>query len=136
MTNICTIRRDMRRATADAVSYSGAMFTGVFRDRTQARLGPARTPEQVLKRLLQGRSVRPHRFLRRAPIGPFVVDYLCPEKAVVIELMTEHRAFQSQDATDRALMLERFGYRVLRFWSKEVTDNPDLVLRQILQALA
>lgn len=112
------------------------MFTGVFRDRTQARLGPARTPEQVLKRLLQGRSVRPHRFLRRAPIGPFVVDYLCPEKAVVIELMTEHRAFQTQDATDRALMLERFGYRVLRFWSKEVTDSPDLVLRQILQALA
>jgi len=111
------------------------MFTGVFRDRNQVRLGPARTPEQVLKRLLNGRSVRPHRFLRRAPIGPFVVDYVCPEKAVVIELMDEHRAFISQDANDRALMLERFGYRVLRFWCKEVTHNPDLVLRQILQAL-
>jgi len=112
------------------------MFTGVFKDRMQARLGPARTPEQVLKRLLQGRSVRPHRFLRRAPVGPFVVDYLCPEKAVVIELLAEHRAFESQDAINRALMLERFGYRVLRFWSKDITDSPDLVLRQILQALA
>ena len=126
----------MRRVSQSNLSYAGAMFTGVFKDRTQARLGPARTAEQVLKRLLQGRSVRPHRFLRRAPIGPFVVDYLCPEKAVVIELMTEHQAFQTQDATDRALMLERFGYRVLRFWSKDVTDSPDLVLRQILQALA
>jgi len=111
------------------------MFTGVFRDRSHARLGPARTPEQVLKRLLQGRSVRPHRFLRRAAIGPFVVDYVCPEKAVVIELMNEHRAFQTQDAADRALMLERFGYRVLRFWGREIIDHPDLVLRQILQAL-
>lgn len=112
------------------------MFTGVFKDRMQARLGPARTPEQVLKRLLQGRSVRPHRFLRRAPIGPFVVDYLCPEKALVIELTPEHRAFQTQDAAERTAMLERFGYRVLRFWSKDVADSPDLVLRQILQALA
>jgi very-short-patch-repair endonuclease len=111
------------------------MFTGVFRDRSHARLGPARTPEQVLKRLLQGRSVRPHRFLRRAPIGPFVVDYVCPEKALVIELMSEHRAFQSQEAADRTLMLERFGYRVLRFWCKEIIDSPDLVLRQILHAL-
>jgi very-short-patch-repair endonuclease len=112
------------------------MFTGVFRDRSHARLGPARTPEQVLKRLLVGRSVRPNRFLRRAAIGPFLVDYVCPEKALVIELINEHRAFQTQDATDRTVMLERFGYRVLRFWCKEVTDNPDLVLRQILQALA
>ena len=35
-------------------SSLAAMFTGVFTDRTQARLGPARTPEQVLQRLLQG----------------------------------------------------------------------------------
>lgn len=112
------------------------MFTGVFRDRSHARLGPARTAEQVLKRLLQGRSVRPHRFLRRAVIGPFVVDYVCPEKALVIELMNEHRAFLSQDAGDRTLMLEQFGYCVLRFWCNDVTNNPDLVLRQILHALS
>lgn len=112
------------------------MFTGVFRDRSHARLGPARTPEQVLKRLLAGRSVRPHRFLRRATIGPFVVDYVCPERALIIELVHEHRAFLSQDARERSLMLERFGYRVLKFWRKEVIDSPDLVLRQIVEALS
>lgn len=112
------------------------MFTGVFKDRSHARLGPARTPDQVLKRLLQARSLRPHRFLRRASIGPFVVDYVCPEKALVIELMNEHRAFMAQDANDRTVMLERFGYRVLRFWRKEVLDSPELVLRQILAALS
>ena len=60
------------------------------------------------------------KFKRQRPIGPFVADFCCHERALVIELDGEQHAFDRIRDEKRTLFLNRHGYRVIRFWNYEV----------------
>jgi very-short-patch-repair endonuclease len=112
------------------------MFTGVFKDRTRSRLGPPRTPDLVLGKLLQSRSLAPAVFQRRATLGPFVVDYVCLERGLVVELDDANRASPGGYRTDaRARFLHQLGFRVLRLRRAEVLEEPALVISKVRAAL-
>lgn len=65
------------------------------------------------------------KFKRQQPIGNYVVDFVCFEKKLVIELDGGQHADQViQDAT-RTCWLESQGFEVLRFWNNDVLQNMD-----------
>lgn len=78
--------------------------------------------------LLRSREFRDWRFRRQHPLGPFVVDYVCIEQALVIELAVESTVEWQEK---RRQFLEQLGYRVLRFAITDVLDD----LRQVRQAI-
>ncbi len=95
------------------------------RDSTQA--------EQKLWRYLRARSLGGFKFVRQKPIGPYIVDFVCREKRLVIEVDGGQHADNSRDAVrDRWLMEHR--YRVLRFWNNEVLENIEGVWDTIFAA--
>ena len=67
-------------------------------------------------------------------MGPYVVDFFCPEVKLVIELDGGQHADSSRDLA-RTRWLEARGYRVIRFWNNEVLANTEGVLVRIRQAL-
>ena len=73
------------------------------------------------------------KFRRQQPVGPFIVDFLSVEAAVIVEV----DGSQHQEAVDagRTRFLERRGYRVLRFWNNDVLGNIGGVLEVIATAL-
>jgi len=74
------------------------------------------------------------KFRRQQPIGPFIVDFLSVEAAVIIELDgSQHH--EDVDA-GRTGFLERRGYRVLRFWNHDVLVHTEAVLEVILASVA
>jgi len=74
------------------------------------------------------------KFRRQQPIGPFIVDFLSVEAAVIIELDgSQHH--EDVDA-GRTRFLERRGYRVLRFWNHDVLVHTETVLELILANVA
>ena len=74
------------------------------------------------------------KFRRQQPVGPYVVDFLSIEAALVVELDgSQHHA--DLDA-DRTRFLERRGHRVLRFWNHDVLVHTEAVLEQILATVA
>lgn len=76
-------------------------------------------------------------FRRQVPVGPFIVDFLCPAHRLIIELDGgQHGADEAlhYDA-ERSAWLSAKGYRVLRFWNQEVLTNLDGVLTGILAAV-
>lgn len=111
------------------------MFTGVlrYRSRDHRTIGAnPQNPDEVLARLLGARSLHPHRFVRDCEIGPFVVDHVCREQALVIDLSRTHR-----EAETRRKFLESLGYRVLNVSRRDLYQSPDGVLgrvRRLLQA--
>jgi very-short-patch-repair endonuclease len=111
------------------------MFTGVFRAREAPVPVAGCGAEQVLWRLLRSRRLARYRFRRRCVIGPFIVDFVCPEHALVILLDREHRAFAAPEDSARVVLLERMGYRVLRIWRRELVARPREVLTEIEGAL-
>ena len=72
-------------------------------------------------------------FRRQAPIGPYVVDFHCPAKRLIIELDGGHHNEDDVAARDldRQLWLESEGYRVIRFWNSEIMADLTAVLERI-----
>jgi adenine-specific DNA-methyltransferase len=75
------------------------------------------------------------KFRRQHPVGPFIVDFCCPEAKLILELDGGQHALQRQGDAKRTAFLETNGYRVLRFWDNEVLANIEGVLERIAEAL-
>ena len=71
------------------------------------------------------------RFRRQAPIGPYIVDFFCPDTKLVIEIDGGQHADQQDYDGRRTHWLEERGYRVLRFWNNDVLANTDGVFTEI-----
>ena len=90
--------------------------------------------EKLLWYALRDRCA-PWKFRRQHPVGRRVVDFACPAAKLAIELDGgQHTQLHVADRK-RTLELSREGYRVIRFWNNDVTDNIDGVLESILLAL-
>jgi very-short-patch-repair endonuclease len=65
------------------------------------------------------------RFRRQAPLGPYIVDFFCPEHRLIVELDGDHHGFDAVQLADleRAQWLESQGHRVLRFPNRDVFEN-------------
>ncbi|WP_283805570.1 endonuclease domain-containing protein [Bradyrhizobium tropiciagri] len=72
-------------------------------------------------------------FRHQAPIGPYIVDFFCPAKRLIIELDGGHHNDDEMAKRDRERQqwLEREGYRVVRFWNSEITADLNAVLERI-----
>lgn len=75
------------------------------------------------------------KFKRQAVIGRYVVDFVCFERTLVIEVDGGQHDGQASDL-DRDRWFADQGFRVLRFWNNEVLSNTDAVLNCILEAAA
>jgi len=72
------------------------------------------------------------KFRRQHPIGPFIVDFCCLERRLIVELDGGQHAIQRDRDARRTALLTAEGHRLLRFWDNEVLTNPDGVLESIL----
>ena len=72
------------------------------------------------------------KFRRQHPIPPYVVDFYCAAKKLVVEL----DGSQHDEVVDhaRTRFLEAQGMKVLRYWDNDVPQQTDAVLEAILGA--
>jgi very-short-patch-repair endonuclease len=92
--------------------------------------------EHLLWRHLRNRHFSGWKFRRQHQIDRYIVDFVCPNAFLIVELDGgQHAEMMATDA-DRTCRLEGMGYRVLRFWNNDVLANTEVVLQVILEALA
>ena len=85
--------------------------------------------EKYLWHILRGKSMGV-KFRRQAVIGRYVVDFVCFEKNLVIEVDGgQHN--QNQKDIRRDAWLNGQGFDVLRFWNNDVLGNLDGVFEVI-----
>jgi very-short-patch-repair endonuclease len=80
--------------------------------------------------------LRAHRFLgykfkRQKPIAQYIVDFVCIEQKLIIEIDGGQHAEQLEYDQARDTELRRLGYQVLRFWNNDVLKNTEGVLEKI-----
>jgi very-short-patch-repair endonuclease len=95
---------------------------------------PQTRAEQKLWGALRDRQLGGFKFRRQAPIGSYIVDFLCFEKRLVVELDGETHLKQEFYDWQRSDILARQGYRVLRFVNCQVYADLESVLQSILAA--
>jgi len=90
-------------------------------------------PERILWKKIRAKRFHGIRFRRQAPIGIYIVDFLCKEAMLVIEVDggSHYREGAKEYDECRTAFLESKGLRVLRFTNEQVRTNLDWVLTRI-----
>ena len=91
--------------------------------------------ERKLWRHLRNRNLEGHKFRRQQPIGKYIVDFVCFEKKMIIELDGGQHSQQAAYDSERTDWLQSQGFRVVRFWNNHVLGEIEAVKRAILEAL-
>lgn len=87
--------------------------------------------EQILWFQLRGKRFLNYKFRRQFPIEPYIVDFICLELKLIIELDGSQHIDQLDNDAERTKVLNQCGFKVIRFWNNELFDNFDGVLESI-----
>lgn len=104
------------------------------RDRARALRRDDTDAEARLWNALRARRLGGWRWRRQVPKGPFIVDFLCVEVGLVVELDGGQHSEQVDYDARQTAYLEGLGLRVIRFWNSAVLTNRDGVCESILEA--
>ena len=98
------------------------------------RLRSDRTgPETRLWSRLRARQFQGLKFRRQHGIGPYIVDFYCPEQSLVIEVDGDSHADADQIVKDqlRDRYFQSIGLRVIRYFNDDIVKNLDGVLEDL-----
>ena len=116
--------------TADSTQY------GLLKENAKANRKNPTEAESVMWDMLKGNNLGYH-FRRQHIILDYIVDFICLEKGLVIELDGGYHNDPQQKEYDelRTAHLQRLGYTELRFKNEELLCNPDSVIQKITETL-
>jgi very-short-patch-repair endonuclease len=85
---------------------------------------------------LRLRQLNGVKFRRQAPVGPYVVDFVCFDRKLVIEVDGGQHAVMTPQERERTAWLESEGFHIIRVWNNNALQNTDGVVEHILRYLA
>ena len=93
--------------------------------------------ETKMWRILRGKRFQNLKFKRQVLIGNYIVDFLCEDKKIIIEIDggQHNEELNIQSDKNRTRYLENNGYKVLRFWNNEIDNNIEGVYETILREI-
>lgn len=97
----------------------------------------ATSAESKLWSHLRNRQLDGFKFVRQEPIGPFIADFVCRQKKLIIEIDGATHSTDEEVARDasRTRYLEERGYIVTRFQNEDIYHAMDFVIEAIRKAL-
>jgi very-short-patch-repair endonuclease len=115
-----------------------ATFEWIVANERARALRKAQTEgERALWQLLRRRQIAGYRFRRQVSIGPFIADFVCLERRVIVEVdgSSHENAVRRQKDIQRDRWLEANGFRVLRLEGGEVLENPEQAIGRVREFL-
>ena len=89
--------------------------------------------EKILWLRLRGRRVCGAKFRRQEPVGRYIVDFVSFENKLVLEIdgSSHEQADGKTNDAQRTAWLNSEGFKVVRFWNREVINDIEGVLGKI-----
>ena len=105
----------------------------VFKKGRKALRGNSTYAEVFLWQQVKNKKLAGKKFRRQTSIGPYIVDFYCPEEHLIVELDGEVHYNDEGVIYDkqRTKYLESLGLKVVRFENQDVLRNTDYVLNKI-----
>ena len=91
--------------------------------------------ERLLWQHLRNRQMLGQKFRRQFSIDTYIVDFVCLEVKLIVELDGGQHAEQIEYDHRRTEQLQKRGFKVLRFWNNDVLQNTTGVLEAIRLAI-
>ena len=106
-----------------------------IRLRARALRHNATDAEKLLWHRIRMWQVESCKFRRQQPLGTYIVDFVCLEKRIVVELDGGQHAEQNEYDSKRDAWLRDQGFTVLRFWNHDVLQKIESVADKIYQTV-
>ena len=90
--------------------------------------------EAAMWRLLRDRRLAKVKFRRQVPFQNFILDFVCFEQCIIVEIDGSQHATSDRDAAREAILAAE-GFRTVRYWNNDVLQRPSAVLEDILVKL-
>ncbi len=90
--------------------------------------------ERAIWHILRAGRLDGLKFKRQVPLGPYIVDFICFEEKLIVEVDGGQHGESARDA-QRDASFAAAGFRTLRIWNNEALSNRDGVARSILAAV-
>jgi very-short-patch-repair endonuclease len=87
--------------------------------------------EKILWRHLRLKQIEGCKFRRQQPIENYIVDFVCFDKRIIIEVDGGQHSVNKDSDSARDEYLKSNGFDVLRFWNNEIFENLNGVLEVI-----
>jgi len=89
--------------------------------------------EKKLWSLLRNRKFKGKKFRRQHALADFILDFYCHECKLAVELDGSFHASEDQQLYDKARtsLLNKQGITIIRFWNRDVINEPGKVLEKI-----
>jgi very-short-patch-repair endonuclease len=107
----------------------------VLKYRSRKLRSSATDAERRLWYRIRRRQLGGFRFRRQHPIGNYIVDFVCPDRRLIVEIDGGQHAEQCNYDEKRSRYLSASGFRVLRFWNNELMNDLESVLELIWKEL-
>jgi len=91
--------------------------------------------EKALWGVLRSRQVSGLKFRRQHPFGDYILDFVCLENKLIIEVDGGQHGERAKEDEARTRNLLTAGFRVLRFWNNEVLQEIEAVKERIWRAV-
>jgi isoleucyl-tRNA synthetase len=110
---------------------------GLLKDLAKKQKENPTEAEKFLWQNLKNRQLGNYKFRRQHVIDPFIADFVCLEKHLVIEVDGGYHTLPEIKISDneRTEILNQLGFEVLRFKNEEILNNIEGVLHKITTAL-
>ncbi len=87
--------------------------------------------EKTLWEKIRNRQISGVKFRRQHPIGKYIVDFVCLESRLVVEVDGGQHVEDSERDAQRTRELNEMGFIVVRYWNHEVLTNLNGVLEDL-----
>ena len=105
------------------------------REQRKALRNNSTSAEGLMWRVLKDRQCGGFKFRRQQGIGPYILDFYCPELRLCVELDGSSHDYKYEYDVERTDFLERQRIRVLRYRNEQVYCNPQWVADDILRQI-
>ena len=92
-------------------------------------------PEKKFWSRVRDRRLGSHKFKRQVLVGSYIVDFICIEQKLIVELDGGQHAERRVYDEKRDAFLRAQGFRVMRVWNIDLMENIDGVMDIVLQEL-
>ncbi len=108
----------------------------ILSNRLQRKLRSEMTDAgKALWKVLRRRQVSNLKFRRQHPFGDYILDFVCLENKLVIEVDGGQHGERAEYDETRTQDLVNAGFRVLRFWNTDILQEMEGVRERIWRAV-
>jgi len=93
------------------------------------------TPQEIILWARLRNSQTGYKWKRQVSIGPYIADFYCWKKLLVIEIDGSQHLDNKEYDQERENYFTELGIRTIRFWNNEINTNIESVILIITETL-